>query len=208
MNDLKSKRFLTYEPKFLEIISDEDTYLALKEDHNRTILSLLKQNPMTVQEITEEFNQKSEDKKSLKTIYRYINQLEQLGVVVNSGQLVTEGKTATQKIYSRTAHAYYAHTVKKQWDKDEGKILLDGIIKLFHTYSKDSNVDETKLKQLITGMDSFIEEELEKIAGDRGDEFINIIEEYSLTDLNRLMEYISKLILITNADKLKKMMTE
>lgn len=107
----KYQDVVDFEPAVLEIISDEKKLKILKDTNYHVIISILCKGPMTVQEITKAFDEWASMSprvatKTDKTIYRYLKFLEEAGMVAVAGQRVVIGKTATEKLYMRTARIF------------------------------------------------------------------------------------------------------
>jgi len=113
-----------YTPAVLKVISDEKTLKALLDANYEKILLSLRNKPMTVQEITTEFNKLAEkcvitEPKTDKTIYRYLKTLEEFELVAPAGQRVMIGKTATEKLYMRTARIFQRKEI--DWMSERGE---------------------------------------------------------------------------------------
>ena len=107
----KFQDIVDFEPAVLKIISDEKKLKILKDSNYHVIISILCKGPMTVQEITKAFEDWAlmshmVTSKTDKTIYRYLKFLEEAGMVAVAGQRVVIGKTATEKLYMRTARIF------------------------------------------------------------------------------------------------------
>ena len=138
---------IDYEPVLLKIIEEEPVLEILEDANLFPVATLLRKGPMTVQEIVDAYNQpkneieakkKAENKrfmtifgvsnKSDKTIYRYLNTLEEVGVVVHGGQRIsekavkssTENKTRaiTEKLYMRSAQIF--ERKNREWMSKKG----------------------------------------------------------------------------------------
>ncbi|MFX1284646.1 MAG: winged helix-turn-helix domain-containing protein [Promethearchaeota archaeon] len=120
----KYQDIINYKPEVLKIISDEETLKLLSDINYENVMRILRKKPMTVQEITKAFNiiaktcSKTE-KKSDKSIYRYLKVLEEKRMVVTAGQRVVMGKTATEKLYMPTARIFQRKDI--DWQSERGK---------------------------------------------------------------------------------------
>ena len=120
------KDIITYEPLGLKIVDDEKGLQTLKDPNLYPIVAILREKPMTVKEIEIAYSEEAKkhdthEPKSDKTIYRYLKTLEDAGLVTPAGQRVVIGKTATETLFSRTAHIFLTTVEKsKWWDSKEG----------------------------------------------------------------------------------------
>ncbi len=121
----KYQDIIDYKPTVLKVISDEETLKILSDNNYEKVMRILRKKPMTVQEITEAFNELAKtcsftDQKSDKSIYRYLKVLEERGMVATAGQRVVMGKTATEKLYMRTARVFELRYKYIDWMGKEG----------------------------------------------------------------------------------------
>lgn len=121
----KYQDIIDFKPAILKVLSDDKTHKVLANPNHEVIIPILRKGPMTVQEITKAFNEISKksdviEEKSDKTIYRYLKTLEEVGVVVAAGQRVVMGKTATEKLYMRTARVFEIRFKYIDWMGEEG----------------------------------------------------------------------------------------
>lgn len=119
---------ITYEQPLRREITEKQNQIF--EDKNLfLVLDFLRANnqPMTVEDLEENFKKISE-KKSNKSIYRYLKRLEDEKLVIQAGKRVYpfKNKLKTQTLYMRTAKIFYpvakpknqcSGTVKEQKDK-------------------------------------------------------------------------------------------
>ncbi|MFX0013373.1 MAG: hypothetical protein ACFFB2_02095 [Promethearchaeota archaeon] len=121
----KFQDVVNFTPVIAKIIDDEETLKKLEDSNFDVIISLLRKGPMTVKEITTAFNKEAKksktiESKSEKTIYRYLKALEEINIVVGAGQRVVIGKTATEKLYMRTARIFEKKYKYIDWMGKEG----------------------------------------------------------------------------------------
>lgn len=99
------------EPETIVFLSDNEQIAAIANNDLYPIIAFLRHRNATVREITEAYSafSSSQDskKKSDKSIYRYLKELNRLKLVDVVGQRVTKGQTATEKIWGRTARIFY-----------------------------------------------------------------------------------------------------
>ena len=116
----KYQDIIDYKPVILKVLSDEKTLKTLENPNYVMMLPILRKGPMTVQEVTKAFNKMADKKRSDKSIYRYLKTLEELGVVATAGQRVIMGKTASEKLYMRTARVFELRYKYINWMGEEG----------------------------------------------------------------------------------------
>ena len=122
----KYQDIIDYKPAILKVLKDEKSLKLLENPNCEMMIPILRKGPMTVQEITKAFNEiadnsSSIETKSAKSIYRYLKALEEVGVVATAGQRLVMGKTATEKLYTRTARVFELRLKYIDWMGEEGK---------------------------------------------------------------------------------------
>ncbi len=100
----------------------------------KPIMHALKDKYMSVKEIHELYYNESTGKhdRGLKTIYRYIEKLMELELVIEVGQRMTQGSRAVETLYGPAAKAFFYEgpEVMDRWDSEEGRAELESISKL------------------------------------------------------------------------------
>lgn len=102
------KDYIEYQQETVKNITIEQSELVEKY---YPIIKALREKSMTVKEIHDLYYDKEKKKHeyTIKTIYRYLDELEEAGLVVVAGHRVTEGSRVLEKLYTRTAKIFYKH---------------------------------------------------------------------------------------------------
>ncbi|NPD89565.1 MAG: hypothetical protein HGN29_12670 [Asgard group archaeon] len=145
MTDLEFRDVINYQEEGVMVIKDPKLTKMVKDDNYYSVLWALRGGPLTVKEISKKYKQfvilkvekmglegeKREKKieeccRSEKTIYRYLKDLLEAGLVAKAGQRVILGKTITENLFSRTARIYLVEETKEGWWKsDESRNVLE-----------------------------------------------------------------------------------
>ena len=150
------EEIISSEPNLLKTITKEQSELL---EENKLIIGKLREKThMTVKEIYSLFwdSQKKKHVKTLKTVYRYLELLEQSQLIKVSGRRKYKGSRAWERLYCRTAIIYYPEGKDKEesyWETDKGKTLLDIITDIFFEYHKISEVKKADFKKLFITYD-------------------------------------------------------
>ena len=145
---------ITYKPKILGVYSRE--LIPVYKENHTIINGLKKENELlylTVKEI-HEFYRDDEGKytKSLKTIYRYLEKLKEVGYIVEGGRRVTENKRNTEFLYCLKAELLFFEDEpenERWWNRDDGlKDFLSKVTPLI-TSQLDLEFDESMLKSFL-----------------------------------------------------------
>ena len=103
------KDYKDYERKPVKVFEDEKLLTIFQNELYGPILEILREGPMTLEEIKKEYPKYSKKTESPpdKTLYRHLKTLKDAGMVVVAGRRVYEKQTLTQKLFCRTADLFY-----------------------------------------------------------------------------------------------------
>jgi DNA-binding transcriptional ArsR family regulator len=189
----KSKDIVDYKPVILKVIDDEETLKKLEDPNYDMIILLLRKGPMTVKDITAKFNEEAEksgsiEPKSDKTIYRYLKVLEELGMIVAGGQRVVIGKTATEKLYMRTARMYERRYKYIDWMGEEGNEWAHRFGTLISYMLKTNKQLSAKcIQEFFEKWTNAKKSEIEKMATMAPDDVVEIITGCDLRELTEIV---------------------
>ena len=137
--------------------------------------------------------------KSDKTIYRYIKELTDAGLVVESGKRVIFGQTATESLYSRSAKMFLLRQHSDDtWKCDECKRTLSKVGKLIGLSMKTNPPDGDSLSKLMSSIDMFHEDEQIRLFEQYEEEVKEIIKDCSFSESNKLLEIFKIIYLMIN----------
>ena len=195
-NQQEFKDVITYEPVGLKIIDDEKGLQVLKDPNLFPIVAILRQKPMTVKEIEIAYSEEAKkydthEPKSDKTIYRYLKTLEEAGLVRPAGQRVVIGKTATETLFSRTAHIFLTTVEKsKWWESKEGLEFVKKIGNPVAYNIGDFEPDIPCLVKFMARLDDAKERELANLASAKDKRLISQLSGKDWHHITKLMYYI------------------
>ncbi|MFW9924514.1 MAG: transcriptional repressor [Candidatus Thorarchaeota archaeon] len=104
---MKFKDFIEYESQMVVFLNEEQTKLTNK--YNEIFRALREKKQMTAKEIHDLYIDEETQKHiyTIKTIYRYLERLEESGLIQVAGHRLTEGQRLTEKLYARTANIFF-----------------------------------------------------------------------------------------------------
>ena len=164
--------FVTVKPELVKILTKEEMELAME---HMDILRELATKNLTVKEIHSLFWDSSEKEytKTIKTIYRYMDALEEGGLVKVAGHRKPTDSRMTEKLYCRTAMVF---TQKEEdrgprwYETEKGKEDLrdtSSLILRFFEGSEDKIKDvEELLVKYYSERDTVVRDLLQKLAKD------------------------------------------
>jgi len=195
---------ITYNQKIVSYIKDTEIAQYFYDKDFGLLLQFLRSGPKTLKEIEDAYKT-ADNEKSDKTIYRYIKDLTENGLVVEAGKRIftdEQNKNKTVTIYMRTAKVFFDHT--KTWktnektkDKDEKmnkiynalKILLESLYE-----GKEFSVEYISkiYNKIYNEGDELALETIEKT----GDEVFNLLEHLDYNDLNEFILNLNWFLLV------------
>jgi hypothetical protein len=229
-NDEKPKYqdIISFEQEGVKIIRDEKLKELFYDEGLAPIIWALRDKPLTVKEILEKYKEyvtisatklglkgkerevKIEElERSEKTIYRYLKDLENAGLITKAGQRVVIGKTATENLFARTARIFLLEDVKKGWwEAEDSKLILNRVTRIIGIDTGEEAPDPECLASLMNEIEDIKSGEIFRLLREHEDEISKIILEGSFKENDRLLGAISTIALLKNADKYSKKVKE
>ncbi len=188
------------------VIEDKELIKVFSDMAYFPVISALKEGPMTVKQITKQYNEIVKKraikmdipkdafekmKRSEKTIYRYIKELTDLELVVLSGQRLVIGKTATENLYSRAAKVFLLNIEDRWWEESDGETIIQRsarIIQAVEGVQKlDLNCFSKRMIELLNSGNNYLYEALNK----KYDEVSKILTEGGFEESKKLLSIIN-----------------
>lgn len=197
MDKITGRRIITFEPNFFKFISTDVEYKLLQDKNHYPIIRILSKGPLTVRELQTEYEKLTGNEKSDKTIYRYIKNLVDVGLLTNCGQLFIPGKTATENLFSRTAHFFYMRSFKdKIIDSEHGEKIIETIGKmLLQLFPGKKKYSSECIKSLILKLSKSNEIHLENSIESKEDQLISDLSNFNLDEI----EFIFKQVILISS---------
>ncbi len=147
-----------FKQKEVWVVEDKELIKKFSDTAYIPVISALREGPMPVRQITDKYNDivrnkaikldipKDEFEKKLKrsekTIYRYIKELSDLGIVANCGQRFVEGKTVTENLYCRVAKVILPKSGEdKWWRESEGQTIIQRAARILQIVEDVQEID-------------------------------------------------------------------
>ncbi|NHJ87654.1 MAG: winged helix-turn-helix transcriptional regulator [Asgard group archaeon] len=124
MTDSKQSDYTDFKPKPIQFLSDEEMGLVIEYTK---ILTALRKSSLTAKDIHNLYYDEELKKYllTIKTIYRYLEKLENAGLIKESGYRITKGTRVAEKLYARSANLFYPKFVEGRdnwWEQEDGKV--------------------------------------------------------------------------------------
>ena len=113
---LDYEEYIAYKPQTFKLLNNDQFELA--KEHARILQALGEKGDMSVKEIHDLYTTtKGKHTKTLKTIYRYMEILEEADIVQVAGYRKYANRRTTEKLYTRTAKIFFnkSNENKKEW---------------------------------------------------------------------------------------------
>lgn len=195
---------VTYNQKIVTYIKDTEIAEYFYDKDYGILLQFLRSGPKTLKEIEIAYRA-ADNEKSDKTIYRYLKDLTEKGLVVEAGKRIftdEQNKNKTVTIFMRTAKMFYDHT--KTWKIHEKtkaddekknkmyaalKILLDGLY-------EDREFSVEKIADIYNKVYSEGDELALETIEKAGDKVFNLLEHLDYYDLNEFILNLNWFLLV------------
>lgn len=206
--DNKFKDYLDYEPSIINFLDGEQTKLA--EKHIIIIKALRINKNMTAKEIHDLYidEETKMHRYTIKTIYRYLEKLEEADLVKISGHRIIEGKRLSEQLYTRTGNIFFK--AKKEEVYPDVKEKKKGFHKKLHIVLQeisDLHVIEFQdfdklLSQKSDFEQAFNKSVVEKISKNKV--LTDLYSEMDIDEVNYINDLISLLLVIIKKPELIK----
>ncbi len=88
MSSQEIQDVITYAQQGVKVLEDEEVIKKLFDKNMEPIIIVLREGPLTIKELVEKYNEIAEENKSEMTIYRYVKDLDQDGIVTEVGKRI------------------------------------------------------------------------------------------------------------------------
>ncbi|MFX1254423.1 MAG: hypothetical protein ACFFCZ_22615 [Promethearchaeota archaeon] len=178
--------FINFKPEIVKLLSKEA--MDLLTEHIPLFGTLQEKKSMTVKEIHELYP----EIRAKKTIYRYLEKLEEAGLVAVAGYRMTEGSRIPEKLYCRAARVFFTkldEEERKAWGRESGEIygkkLAISLSEVFQVPEPDTTAFTEVIKRFFELQRQAIVSLMENIR-----ESNRLAELYAITEIDQI-KYLS-----------------
>ncbi|MHA1408572.1 MAG: hypothetical protein ACTSSG_14495 [Candidatus Heimdallarchaeaceae archaeon] len=206
---MEMQDFINFEPKPILFIKEPAQMDVLFNSNYEPIIITLREGHLTFKEIVERYSELSERERSDVSIHRYLKELIDFGLVIESGQRFTTGKTVTEKLYSRTAKIFFPlKTPESYWKEERGNVLLSKITEVLRILFNDSKPSVRCVKKMISTVEFKTNTILANMLEENYEEISKVFEGLSFSELNILFNFVSSIILLKSPELYEKLLTD
>ena len=197
-----------FEQKEVWVVEDKELIKKFSDTAYIPLISSLRLGPMSVKQITKKYNEfvrnkaikmgipKDEFEKKLtrseKTIYRYIKELSDLGVVANCGQRFVEGKTVTENLYCRTAKVILPNSGENKWWREiEDTTIIQRAARILQIVEGVQEIDLTCFSKRIVDIMNSGDKYVFNALNEKYDEVSSILTEGGLEETKKLLHVLN-----------------
>ncbi len=199
---------ITHKQKPVMVITNGKIIEHLRDENLALVLKLLRKKQMTLLEITDAFARIGE-KKSEKSIYRYLNKLIKANLVIRAGKRISsinEGNLVSETIYSRYASSFIFGVTEKI---KEGAIIpeFDVARLLLKKFFDDKKGCGICFSDLLNTFDIKKDQYFLDLINEADDETINLYNSLTIEQIRHVMEvvgWIAIALTVDIKDKIKK----
>ncbi|NHJ46966.1 MAG: hypothetical protein FK733_04180 [Asgard group archaeon] len=200
---MKVQDVITYNQKITSNITDKEVAKFFYDKDYGLLLKFLRTGPKTIKDIEEAYRL-DDNEKSDKTIYRYIKDLSDAGLVVEAGQRIftdDEHRNKSVNIYMRTAKVFHDNSgamkgeseIEKTKEKKgyyrAYKILLDLL-------EEDKDFTEDCIEEIIDKIYLEGHEIASQLIEKSGDEVFELLADYDFSEVSEFLLNLAWLIMI------------
>ena len=203
-----SQDVITYKQKTVVALTEEQVEQLFSDANLSYIIKFLRPGPRTVKELEKDFEKKG-IKKSDKSIYRYLKNLIEVGMVAKAGKRITSkgaGELQSETIYIRTAKMFLTENLRKKMntlDEKAVELFYDTIFSLLAGKFKDKIETDKGVDKLINTLETRKFELVNDILGNADEETLCKVNSLDWGLLDYLIEYIGWLALSLEYDVVK-----
>ncbi|MHA1125205.1 MAG: hypothetical protein ACTSO7_04350 [Candidatus Heimdallarchaeota archaeon] len=195
----KYKDFIEHEPEIVRFLNTEDTELTKKYIR---IIKALREKHMTVKEIHDLYIDEETKKHTytIKTIYRYLEKLEDADLIIVSGHRLTKGNRLPEKLYARTANIFFKSQEEKTSPEaiEKRKDMIKKIYGILNEVGDAPMIDYQEFEEIITKKLElelkYIREVIEKVPDNK--KLSEIFSGSDIGSVNYLNEFAGDILLM------------
>ena len=195
---------VTYTPPPVKVIRNPEVINLFYIPNYYVIIIALRQGPMTVRDLEHAFKERAKKHEGLqarsdKSIYRYLKELENAGLVVPAGQRVVSGKMVTETLFARTGQIFLLFRTKPDWWlSKEGAAVAKRIGHLLTVLLGGDTPPMPDLQKLLMQFEAARQHHLEHLASQGDQKVLETLASSSLLEHFRIEDavgYFSTFIL-------------
>ncbi len=192
-----------YYPIFMALREGYKTVKEIDEDYTKIIEKQARKKGVQTKKELKEIVEKQ--KRSGKSLYRYIQHMIDADFVVTIGKRVALDKPMTEKLFARTAKFFFVDKFYEKMLCNDTKCIesMTQLLGLIYDVPEPS-------KNVLEEFTGLMENSLEKISsilfGEKSEEFVQIVENLSLGEITSVLQMLGIIELVTKSKNYSKLL--
>ncbi|MCG3260314.1 MAG: hypothetical protein H7644_11235 [Candidatus Heimdallarchaeota archaeon] len=197
MNSDKTQDVITRPQIGFKVIRDQAVISKLYDKNLEPIIIVLREGPLTIKELVDEYNEIAEESKSEMTIYRYVKELDKIDIVKEVGKRIKTGQSASETLYGRTAKIFWNLKDKEDyWKSEDSKQIVDTIRDILLLYKENTTINSEDIGALLNKIYKKSSEEMAAFFEKNDDAIDKMISGLTFKEIDKIFDIFGTLILI------------
>ncbi|MBY9000042.1 MAG: hypothetical protein KGD64_03940 [Candidatus Heimdallarchaeota archaeon] len=191
-----------YFPIFMSLREGYKSVKEIEEDYSKLIEKEARKKGVKSKKEIKEFVEKN--RRSGKSLYRYIQHLIDADFVVTIGKRVSIDKPMTEKLFARTAKFFFVDSYsEKMFYKNPNCIeSVTQLLELIYNVPKPSRVN---LEEFTSLMNDSSQKITSLLFGEKSEEFVQIVENLSLDEVTDVLQMLSIIEVVSKSKNFAKL---
>ncbi|MHA2202897.1 MAG: hypothetical protein ACW991_04345 [Candidatus Hodarchaeales archaeon] len=188
---------ISFKQKFVKVLRGKETEVW-NDEKLVHLIKILQNGPMTLDEISAEYRLKAEKKSDI-TLYRYLNKLEKLKLVIPGGKRVSmneKNQLKSQTLYVRTAKLFFKGDYPNLSKNDKSDVIVRATGLILGQMIKNKKASEDSILNLIEEIENRRINLIEELVKTAGDQLLELLADVDWKDINVLINRVGWLALI------------
>lgn len=197
MNSDEPQDVITRPQIGFKVIRDQAVISKLYDKNLEPIIIVLREGPLTIKELVDEYNEIAEESKSEMTIYRYVKELDKIDIVKEVGKRIKTGQSASETLYGRTAKIFWNLKDKEDyWKSEDSKQTVDTIRDILLLYKENTTINSEDIGALLNKIYIKSSEEMAAFFEKNDDAIDKMISGLTFKEIDKIFDIFRTLILI------------
>ncbi|MHA1217502.1 MAG: hypothetical protein ACTSSN_03825 [Candidatus Heimdallarchaeaceae archaeon] len=197
MNSDEPQDVITRPQIGFKVIRDQAVISKLYDKNLEPIIIVLREGPLTIKELVDEYNEIAEESKSEMTIYRYVKELDKIDIVKEVGKRIKTGQSASETLYGRTAKIFWNLKDKEDyWKSEDSKQIVDTIRDILQLYKENTTINSEDIGSLLNKIYKKSSEEMAAFFEKNDDAIDKMISGLTFKEIDKIFDIFGTLILI------------
>ena len=197
MNSDEPQDVITRPQIGFKVIRDQAVISKLYDKNLEPIIIVLREGPLTIKELVDEYNEIAEESKSEMTIYRYVKELDKIDIVKEVGKRIKTGQSASETLYGRTAKIFWNLKDKEDyWKSEDSKQTVDTIRDILLLYKENTTINSEDIGALLNKIYKKSSEEMAAFFEKNDDAIDKMISGLTFKEIDKIFDIFGTLILI------------